>query len=166
MSPEAQLVTYVAIGVIHTPHTQAKGTPIQPRFAEGIEGTVEVFDDYADGLKDLDGFERIWLIYHFDRAGDVRLRVTPYMDTVERGLFATRAPCRPNPIGISCARLLAVEGRILRVADVDILDGTPLLDIKPYAGRFDQWDVRRCGWLDHIHPEDESPSTRADERFH
>ena len=98
------VVSYRPIGVIHTPHQAAEGTPIQTRFAEGIEGAVEVFEDCADGLKDVEGFDRLWLVYHFDRVREPRLRVVPYMDTVERGLFATRAPCRPNPIGMSCVR--------------------------------------------------------------
>ncbi|MCK5713731.1 MAG: tRNA (N6-threonylcarbamoyladenosine(37)-N6)-methyltransferase TrmO [Hyphomicrobiaceae bacterium] len=136
------------IGVIRSPHTGADGTPIQPRMAEGIEGTVEVFAPYEAALADVAGFERIWLLYWFDRIRDARLTVTPFMDDVPRGLFATRAPCRPNPIGISSVRLLGVEGRVLRVADVDILDGTPLLDIKPYTPRFDVFEVSRCGWLD------------------
>lgn len=136
------------IGVIHSPFKEAQGTPIQPRMAEGAEGTVEVFEPYAEGLKDLEGFERIWLLYWFDRASAMRLIVKPYMDDAERGLFATRAPCRPNPIGLSNVRLLERKIRVLRVADVDMLDGTPLLDIKPYAPRFDAFDVGRSGWLD------------------
>ena len=136
------------IGVIHSPFHRAAGTPIQPSLAEGVEGTVEVFDPFAAGLKDLEGFERIWLVYWFDRASAARLVVKPYMDNMERGLFATRAPCRPNPIGLSSVRLLAVEGCRLRIADVDVLDGTPLVDLKPYVPRFDCFPVRRVGWLE------------------
>jgi len=136
------------IGVIHTPHARPAGTPIQPRMAEGIEGTVEVYEQFAPGLKDLNGFERIWLIYWLDRAPEARLVVRPFMDDTPRGLFACRAPCRPNPIGISCVRLLGVEGAVLRISDVDMLDGTPLLDIKPYAPHFDAFEVGRCGWMD------------------
>jgi len=136
------------IGVIHSPFHRAAGTPIQPSLAEGVEGTVEVFDPFAAGLKDLEGFERIWLVYWFDRASAARLVVKPYMDDMERGLFATRAPCRPNPIGLSSVRLLAVEGCRLRIADVDVLDGTPLVDLKPYVPRFDCFPVRRVGWLE------------------
>lgn len=149
------------IGVIHTPHKEARGTPIQPKFAEGIEGTVEVDSQYVEGLADLDGFERIWLVYWFDRSPGMRLRVKPFMDDAERGLFATRAPCRPNPIGFSCVRLLKIDGNVLHVADVDMLDGTPLLDIKPYIARFDTWDVDRSGWQDGV----EARATRADRRF-
>jgi tRNA-Thr(GGU) m(6)t(6)A37 methyltransferase TsaA len=136
------------IGIIRSPFTEARGTPIQPALADGAEGTVEVFEQYADGIADLEGFDRIWLIYWFDRVRDVRLKVTPYLDDAERGLFATRAPCRPNPIGMSPVRLVRIEGRVLHVLDVDVLDGTPLLDIKPYSPRFDCFDVGRSGWLD------------------
>jgi len=149
------------IGIIHTPFKQAAGTPIQPSVADGAEGTVEVFPDYAEGLRDLDGFDRIWLLYWFDRAREPRMLVKPYMDTVKHGIFAVRAPARPNPIGLSCVRLVAVDGAMLSVADIDILDGTPLLDIKPYVPRFDRFDVERSGWLDHIG----SHTGRADSRF-
>jgi len=136
------------IGVIRTPFWEAAGTPIQPRRARGVKGTVEVFERFQEGLKDLEGFERIWLVYWFHRAAKARLRVIPYLDDQERGLFATRAPCRPNPIGMSPVRLLKVESNLLTVADVDILDGTPLLDIKPYTPHFDCFKVTRCGWLE------------------
>ena len=135
------------IGIVHSQFTEPRGTPIQPALAKGAEGTVEVFAEYVPGLADLDGFERIWLICWLDRVQDVRLEVTPFLDDVPRGLFATRAPCRPNPIGLSPVRLLGVEGNIAHVADVDLLDGTPLLDIKPYAPRFDCFEGSRSGWL-------------------
>ncbi len=145
--PAAKIVRLKPIGVIHTPFRQAPHTPIQPRRAQGARGTVEVFEKYREGLKDLEGFERIWLLYWFDRAAEASLRVVPYLDQCERGLFATRAPCRPNAIGMSAVRLLRVEGGLLRVADVDMLDGTPLLDIKPYVPEFDCYRVRRTGWF-------------------
>jgi len=151
-------MTIRPIGVIRTPFRQAAGTPIQPAAAAGAEGSVEIFPQYAAGLKDLDGFERVWLVYWFDRAGPPRLAVRPFLDDVERGLFATRAPSRPNPIGISPVRLLAVEGAVLRVAEVDVLDGTPLLDIKPYAPQFDCFPAARAGWL-----AGRSPAGRADD---
>jgi tRNA-Thr(GGU) m(6)t(6)A37 methyltransferase TsaA len=141
------------IGVIRSPFTTSAGTPIQPAFAHGAEGTVEVFDKYAEGLKDLDGFDRIWLVYWFDRVSQVNLLVKPFLDTAQRGLFATRAPCRPNPIGLSCVRLLRVEKNVLHVAELDVLDGTPLLDIKPYAPRFDHLPAARSGWLDATNPD-------------
>jgi tRNA-Thr(GGU) m(6)t(6)A37 methyltransferase TsaA len=136
------------IGVIRTGFKQAAGTPIQPSRAEGATGAVEVFPEYAEGLKDLDGFERIWLIYWLDRAPQPRLSVTPFLDDCERKIFATRAPARPNPIGMSPVRLLRVVGHMLEIADVDILDGTPLVDIKPYVPEFDCHAVARSGWFD------------------
>jgi tRNA-Thr(GGU) m(6)t(6)A37 methyltransferase TsaA len=150
-----------AIGVIHSPFAQARGAPIQPAAAKGAVGRVEVFSEYVGGLKDVDGFDRIWLLYFFDRVGEAKLVVTPFMDDQPRGLFATRAPCRPNPIGLSCVRLLRVERNILHVGDIDILDGTPLLDIKPYAPRFDCYPAERCGWLDAA----PGKMPAADERF-
>ena len=138
------------IGVIHSPHTTEDKTPIQPSFATGIPGTAEVDPAYEEGLADVDGFSHIWLIYLFDRAGEARLKVKPFLEDVPRGVFATRAPCRPNPIGLSLVRLVRREGCTLHIEDVDILDGTPLLDIKPYVGRFDLREGARCGWLDQI----------------
>lgn len=140
--------TFKPIGIIRSPFDKPQGTPIQPAAAGDALGQVEVFPEYAEGLKDLDGFDRIWLLYCFDRVGQAKLAVTPFMDDVERGLFATRAPCRPNPIGISSVRLLRVEGNLLHIAELDVLDGTPLLDIKPYAPRMDHYSAARCGWLD------------------
>ena len=136
------------IRVIHSPFTEAKGTPIQPRFADGVRGYVEVYEEYVDGLTDVDGFERIWLLFWCDRAKEYKLRVKPYMDVRERGLFSTRAPSRPNPVGISCAKVERVEGCRIYVAELDILDGTPLLDIKPYSSKFDCFEVSRNGWQD------------------
>ena len=136
------------IGIIHSEFTKAEGTPAQPCFAQGHEGSVEVFPEYLPGLEDLKEFDRIWLLYWFDRAAKQQLKVTPFMDETAHGVFATRAPCRPNPIGMSCVRLLGAEGDRLLVSEVDILDGTPLVDIKPYVPRFDQYAVERCGWLD------------------
>lgn len=150
------------IGVIHTPFRRPQGTPIQSAFAKDVKGTVEVFDEYTSGMKDLDGFERIWLIYWFDRCVDYKLIVTPYMDTEQRGLFATRAPSRPNPIGISPVRLEKVESNKIYISDVDILDGTPLLDIKPYSPKFDCFDVAHGGWLKNVKNEKHT----ADKRFH
>jgi tRNA-Thr(GGU) m(6)t(6)A37 methyltransferase TsaA len=140
-------MNFEPIGTIRSPFTAQRGTPIQASLAAGAEGRVELLPAYAPGLADLEGFERIWLIYAFDRAAAPRMEVTPYRDTQPRGLFSTRAPSRPNPIGMSCVRLLAVEGSTLRIADVDVLDGTPLLDIKPYAPPFDHFEVQRWGWL-------------------
>jgi len=157
---EQTLRPFEPIGVICTPFAEAQGTPIQAALAKGAEGRVEVFGPFVEGLKDLDGFDRIWLIYRFDRASTPRLLVTPFRDNVPRGVFATRAPCRPNPIGISSVRLVRIDDNVLHVRDVDMLNRTPLLDIKPYAPQFDHFDVRRSGWLDNS-----TDRTVADGRF-
>lgn len=133
------------IGLVHAPHREAQNTPIQPRWAEGVGGTVEVFPQFAQGLRDLEGFERIWLLFCCDRAGIARLEVVPFRDTQTHGVFATRAPSRPNPIGLSCVRLLAVEDATLRGLGLDLLDSTPLLDIKPYLPDCDIFNVARIG---------------------
>jgi tRNA (adenine37-N6)-methyltransferase len=135
-----------AVGVIHTPFSHAKGTPIQVAASEDTRGVVEVYPEFAEGLKDVADFDRIWLIYLLDRASDARLIVRPYLDTQERGIFATRSPARPNHIGISAVCLLGVEQNRLYVAGVDMLNDTPLLDIKPYVPAFDHFEVARTGW--------------------
>jgi tRNA-Thr(GGU) m(6)t(6)A37 methyltransferase TsaA len=142
-------VQFNPIGTIHTPFHEAQGTPIQPRAGEGSRGEVEIFPEFLAGLKDLDGFERIWLVYCFDRAVKQHsLVVCPYLDATDsHGVFATRAPARPNPIGISAVRLLEIHGNLLSVSDVDVLDGTPLLDIKPYVSQFDCFPISRSGWV-------------------
>ncbi len=141
-------ITYKQIGIIHSPFRGPKGVPIQSSAAEGIDGTVEVFSEYAEGLEDLDGFSHILLLYHFHMVGESSLKVRPFMDERAHGVFSTRAPSRPNPIGLSVVRLIGIEGGILHVRDVDIVDGTPLLDIKPYVPEFDIKTVQRKGWLE------------------
>jgi tRNA-Thr(GGU) m(6)t(6)A37 methyltransferase TsaA len=156
-------IIFSQIGIIHTPFTRPKGTPIQPKAARGVEGTVEVFTEYQKGLKDLQGFSHIILLYYFHLAGRYSLEVIPFMDDSPHGLFATRAPSRPNPIGFSVVRLEKLEGNILYIKDVDILDGTPLLDIKPFVGEFDTSDDIRKGWLEkNIR---KLPGSRDDSRF-
>ncbi|MHC4068822.1 MAG: tRNA (N6-threonylcarbamoyladenosine(37)-N6)-methyltransferase TrmO [Planctomycetota bacterium] len=149
------------IGIIHSIFKRAKGTPIQSAFADDAEGIIEVFDKFTEGLKDLDGFERIWLIYWFDRAKDYSLTVVPYMDTQKRGLFATRAPARPNPIGISSVKLEKIEVNKIYVSGLDILDKTPLLDIKPYISKIDCFKTGRNGWLKDM----SKKNHKADDRF-
>ena len=148
-----RVFSYRQIGVIRTGHSEPDATPIQPVFAEGACGRVVLLPEYEEGLCDLERFSHVYLIYAFDRAGQPRLRVRPYLDDTLRGVFATRAPSRPNAIGLSLVRLLGRDGATLRVADVDILDGTPLLDIKPYIGRFDSRDEARSGWQEDIDDE-------------
>ena len=140
-------LTLKIIGEIRSPFTQSAGTPVQSALAKAVEGCVEIFPQFAAGLQDLAGFDRVWLLYWFDRAIQSRLVVRPFLDTQERGVFATRAPCRPNPIGLSCVRLLGIDGRQLRIRGVDVLDKTPLVDIKPYVPQFDRFIARRTGWL-------------------
>lgn len=141
-------IRYKPIGVIHSPFKEPKGVPIQSASAQGIKGTIEIFPEYIEGLKDLEGFSHIILIYHFHLARRGALKVKPYMDNKLRGVFATRAPSRPNPIGLSIVRLVKIEGNVLHIQDVDIIDGTPLLDIKPYVPEFDIRKVERIGWLE------------------
>jgi tRNA-Thr(GGU) m(6)t(6)A37 methyltransferase TsaA len=140
-------IIYEPIGVVRSPFKEPKGTPIQPPSAEGVVGTVEVFPEYAEGLKDLDGFSHIILLYHFHLSKASPLRVKPYMDDEAHGVFAMRGPSRPNAIGLSVVRLVEVEENILHIEDVDIVDGTPVLDIKPYVPQFDARDAEAIGWL-------------------
>ena len=149
MNPTVCELRLRPIGIIRSPFREATGTPIQAAVAGDAEGTVEVLEEFARGLQDLEGFERIWLLYWLDRATwDGQLVVTPYLDTTPRGVFSTRAPSRPNAIGLSSVRLVCVEHNVLKIQGVDVLDGTPLLDIKPYVPRFDCFEAVRAGWLD------------------
>jgi tRNA-Thr(GGU) m(6)t(6)A37 methyltransferase TsaA len=140
-------VKYKHIGVIHSPFKEPKGTPIQSTAAKGIDGTVEIFQEYTEGLYDLEGFSHIILIYHFHLSKKSLLKIKPYMDDQTHGVFATRSPSRPNSIGISIVRLLKINENIVHIRNIDILDGTPLLDIKPYVPEFDVRNVKRIGWL-------------------
>jgi tRNA-Thr(GGU) m(6)t(6)A37 methyltransferase TsaA len=156
-------IRYRPIGVIHSPFKVPKGTPIQPAGAAGTTGTVEIFPGYAEGLKDIEGFSHIILLYHFHLAKGRALIVKPYMDNERHGVFAMRGPGRPNPIGISIVRLEKVEGSRLHIRDVDMLDGTPLLDIKPYVPEFGIVEVERIGWLqNNVH---KLSASRDDGRF-
>jgi tRNA-Thr(GGU) m(6)t(6)A37 methyltransferase TsaA len=146
-------VAYKFIGVIRTAHAVADQTPIQPAYASGCSGRVEVFQEYAEGLRDLDGFSHIYLLYHFHQSGPARLVTRPFLQDLERGVFATRATCRPNPIGLSVVELISREGNVLHINNVDILDGTPLLDIKPYTAKFDRIETTRNGWQDEVDEE-------------
>ncbi len=139
---------YRQIGVLHTPWERLENMPIQPAGAAGVRGEAEVFEEYRQGLQDLDGFSHIVLLYHFHRSRDFELLVVPYMDTKLHGVFATRAPRRPNPIGLSVVELVGVEDGTLHLGNVDMLDGTPLLDIKPYVPEFDGHTTVRTGWLE------------------
>lgn len=156
-------IKFKSIGIIHSPFKETKGMPIQPSAAKDVEGTVEVFPEYEEGLEDIGKFSHIFLIYYLHLSKKHGLKVKPYMDDKERGVFATRAPSRPNPMGISVVELLGVEGNILHIRNLDIVDGTPLLDIKPYVPEFDIHDVRKTGWLEkNVH---KLPDARDDGRF-
>lgn len=156
-------ITYTPIGKIHTPFTTLDGMPIQPSGALGVCGHITIESSYGPGLKDVDGFSHLILIYHFHRSKGFRLTVTPFLDTVERGLFATRAPRRPNPIGLSVVRLIRIDDRVIHIQDVDVLDGTPLLDIKPWVPAFDARDDVRLGWL--ADKQGHGRTARSDGRF-
>jgi tRNA-Thr(GGU) m(6)t(6)A37 methyltransferase TsaA len=147
MKDRKAVIDFRPIGVIRTPFRDVASMPIQPRGAIGVQGTVEVAPEFVEGLSDLEGFSHVILVYSFHKAPSARLRVTPFLDDRERGVFATRAPARPNPIGLSVVRLVAIRGNLLEVENVDILDGTPLLDIKPYVPAFDAWATDSLGWL-------------------
>ncbi|MFN2152245.1 MAG: tRNA (N6-threonylcarbamoyladenosine(37)-N6)-methyltransferase TrmO [Anaerolineales bacterium] len=151
------------IGVIHTPFQTLEEMPIQPTSEASQPGVVEVFPQYAEGLQDLDGFSHIYLIYHLHRVQGVKLQVIPFLDTQPRGLFATRAPCRPNPIGLSLVRLERIEANRLYISRLDVLDQTPLLDIKPYIPAFEPSQDVRVGWVEQAR--DKVRSKRSDERF-
>lgn len=151
------------IGIIHTPFSDRKGMPIQPAAGSGVDGSVTVSEEYRAGLKDLDGFSHIILIYFFHKSSGYRLTVTPFMDTVQRGLFATRAPNRPNPIGLSVVELIGIDDGTLSIRNIDILDETPLLDIKPYVPEFEAYGKIRTGWLEK--PRKTVKHRKSDDRF-
>jgi tRNA-Thr(GGU) m(6)t(6)A37 methyltransferase TsaA len=154
-------IAYEPIGIIRSPFTDLAGMPIQPSQAVGVPGSIELLPELEGGLKDLDGFSHLILIYHLHKAEGFALEVIPFLDTVPRGLFATRAPKRPNPIGLSIVRLTGIEGTTLLIEDVDILDSTPLLDIKPYVPAFDHRPGARSGWLEKTAQQE----VRSDDRF-
>mgnify|MGYP000580734794 CR=1 FL=1 len=140
-------ITYHSIGIIHSPFKSVSGIPVQPTMGKGLEGTVEIFPEYCDALVDIEGFSHIVLIFHLHLSKGYSLRVVPYGESTLRGLFTTRSPRRPNPIGISIVRLAKVNDCILHIRDLDIVDGTPLLDIKPYIPFLDERHDAHIGWI-------------------
>ena len=158
------MIYYKPIGIIHSPFKQLEGIPIQSAFSKGGEGTVELFPQFMEGLKDLEGFSHIILIYHFHKSKGYDLECRPFLDTVKRGLFATRAPSRPNPIGLSIVRLQEVQDNILKVSSLDVIDETPLIDIKPYIPRFDSPKIVKVGWVEKAFRR-KKPTTISDNRF-
>lgn len=157
------MIVFKPIGIIHTPFKELEGMPIQPTGAAGVQGIIEVFEAYQAGLSDLDGFSHIFLLYHLHRSQAFELQLIPFLDTVPRGVFATRAPNRPNPLGLSIVQLDGIKDGRLYVQNVDILDGTPLLDIKPYVPEFDSQQAVRSGWL--AGAGGRVKESRADNRF-
>ncbi|HQH21161.1 MAG TPA: tRNA (N6-threonylcarbamoyladenosine(37)-N6)-methyltransferase TrmO [Thermoleophilia bacterium] len=151
-------LTLTPVGVIHSEHNEPGRTPIQPVCAHGSRGVVEVFPEYEEALDDIEGFSHLHLIYWLHRASEATnarsgvrpLKVVPFLDDVPRGVFATRSPVRPNPLGLSVVRLVERRGRRLILDDVDVLDGTPLLDIKPYVEGFDLRVGTRGGWTEQV----------------
>jgi tRNA-Thr(GGU) m(6)t(6)A37 methyltransferase TsaA len=165
MQDNPATISSTPIGTIHSPFFDVAGMPIQPNGARGTRGTIEIFSPYREGLCDIGGFERVILIYAFHRCTDHSLTVRPFLDTTPRGIFATRSPKRPNAIGLSVVRLLDVDlaGGILTIEDVDVLDATPLIDLKPYVPAFDAYPGSRCGWLEEVAGNAET--ARSDDRF-
>jgi tRNA-Thr(GGU) m(6)t(6)A37 methyltransferase TsaA len=152
------------IGVIRTPHTDVKNMPIQPIAAEGIKGYIDILPEYTEGLKDLEGFSHITLLYHFHKIKGFELQVIPFMDTETHGIFSCKAPKRPNAIGLSTVRLIAIEKNIIYIEQVDMLDGTPLIDIKPFYPRYDNRTNVIIGWLEK-NKDLPLDKLRSDERF-
>ena len=155
---------YNPIGIIHSPFKQPEGIPIQAAFSKNGEGTVELFPQFKQGLKDLEGFSHIILIYHFHKSKGYDLVCRPFLDKVKRGLFATRAPSRPNPIGLSIVRLMGINDGILSVSSLDVIDGTPLIDIKPHIPQFDSPREVKVGWFEKALRK-KKPTIIADSRF-
>jgi tRNA (adenine37-N6)-methyltransferase len=148
MNRKRDIICYAPIGRIKSPHTDPSLTPIQPCYAKGIKGLIELNSEVEEGLSDIEGFSHIFVIYHFHLSGNSGLKVKPFLDKTERGVFATRHPSRPNAIGISVLRLIERTGAMIHVSDIDILDGTPVLDIKPYIEKFDNVESLSHGWQD------------------
>ena len=136
------------IGIIHTPYKEPKGMPIQGKFEKDVTAKAELFVEYQNGLKDIEGFSHIILIYYFDRAQDEKLVAQPFLEDEIHGIFAIRSPRRPNHIGVSIVKLEKVEKNVITFSEVDILDGSPLLDVKPYVSYFDSRENVKNGWLD------------------
>lgn len=159
-------VTLQSIATIHTPFETLENMPIQPKGAKGVEATIVFKPEYKEGLKDLEGFSHVYLIYYLHKAPEPKLTVTPFIDNTHtpRGVFSTRAPVHPNSLGLSVVELLSVDGHHVTIRGVDILDGTPLLDIKPYIENFDKVEGEiRSGWM--VSSQEEVINKKSDDRF-
>jgi len=142
-------IIYKPIGIIHSPYPEPYGTPIQGRYAPSdLRAEIEIFDEYAEGLKDIDGFSHIYVLFHMHLSKSWELIQKPFLDDIPRGVFAIRSPQRPNPIGLSVVRLVERKKNILIIAEFDMLDGSPVLDIKPYIPEFEDNSKIRTGWSD------------------
>lgn len=156
-------ITFEPIGILHTPYKAKEGMPIQPKGAIGVRGKIIVDKEFSAGLKDLNGFSHIMVIYYFHQSVGFDLRTVPFLDTEERGVFSTRAPRRPNAIGLSVVKLLNIEENVIHIENVDMLDGTPLLDIKPYISAFDNYETDKNGWIEN--KTNQLDEIKSDHRF-
>jgi tRNA-Thr(GGU) m(6)t(6)A37 methyltransferase TsaA len=159
-----QAINFKPIGVIHSPFKSVDNMPIQPIGAENVKALIELHHEFEEGLKDLDGFSHITLIYHLHKVVDFKLQVMPFMDIETHGIFATRSPLRPNAIGLSTVKLIRIENNLLYIENADILDGTPLLDIKPFFAQFDNRENAKSGWLD-LRWKEKNRKLISDDRF-
>ena len=156
-------IEFESIGILHTPFKTKEGMPIQPIGGKGIKGTLELNPKYTDGLKDLDGFSHIIILYYFHKVKNMKLLAKPFLDKELRGIFAIRGPPRPNPIGISIVKLIKIKDNILTIENLDMLDGTPVLDIKPYIPKYEFISEVKNGWVDGI--QQKAENTKSDSRF-
>lgn len=156
-------ISFTPIGMIHSPFTKLDEMPIQPSAAKGIKGHILINEELTEGLDDLDGFSHIYLLYHLHLSDSYLLKVVPFLDDQLRGIFSTRAPKRPNPVGLSVVKLIHIEMNRLEVENIDIIDGTPLLDIKPYIPDMNEANHCKVGWLANYLKE--INSKKSDKRF-
>lgn len=165
MENKVKSVVFNPIGIIYSPFKSIEGMPIQPVGARNIKGQIHLKKEYEGGLKDIEGFSHIILIYHFHLSKGYALEVKPFLDNIKHGIFATRAPRRPNPIGLSVVSIDKLDGNIIYISGVDIVDGTPLLDIKPYIPYLDKFDDEKLklGWFEDKH--EEAVNKKSDRRF-
>ena len=156
-------VTFSPVGVVLSPHKSLAGMPVQPPAAVGCTGEIHLLPEFSEGLLDIEGFSHLMVFYHLHKSAGPLLSATPFLDTKPHGVFATRIPRRPNPLGFSVVRLLSREGAVLHISNVDILDGTPVLDIKPYVPEFDAYPAASSGWF--AGKLGDISGKRSDERF-
>ncbi len=161
--PEHADICFRPIGYFRTPFSSPVGMPIQPAGARGVRGQIDILEEFSEGLKDLDGFSHVFVVYHLHEVGGYKLLTTPFLDVVPHGIFATRSPARPNPIGLSVLKVISVDAGTIGLEDVDVLNGTPVLDIKPYVAEFDACNADRFGWFEGN--SQRAREHRADERF-